>query len=270
MKIFKKRGEMTHFQILSEICKQEPDLRQKDIAERLNITVQAVSENIKILIDENYISSKDGRSPYKITQKGLAKVKKDALNLKHYADDVLELMNHYKSIWPAIAIDDLREGEEVGLFLKEGILYATKEKQSANALTLSNAKKGEDVALNSLTGIIDLENGQVVIITLPNIQQGGTNATDLDLIKKIYNDGLKRWGINKSFDKVGVMGTISRAVTNKLAIPVDIEFAVPQSAASATKKGLNILILAVGNMNKGIIRELDNDNIKYNIVDAHK
>ena len=74
MKTFKKRGALTHFQILSEISKQDPHLKQKDLANKLGITIQAVSENIKTLIELGYISSKDGRSPYKITQKGIEKV----------------------------------------------------------------------------------------------------------------------------------------------------------------------------------------------------
>ena len=49
MEILQKRGALTHFQILGEISKQEPNLKQKDLAERLGITIQAVSENIKTL-----------------------------------------------------------------------------------------------------------------------------------------------------------------------------------------------------------------------------
>ena len=56
--------------------KQNPHLKQKDLAKTLGITIQAVSENIKTLIEQEYITSKDGRSPYKITQKGIDKVKK--------------------------------------------------------------------------------------------------------------------------------------------------------------------------------------------------
>ena len=48
MKAFKKRGALTHFQILSEISKQDPHLKQKDLAKKLGITIQAVSENINI------------------------------------------------------------------------------------------------------------------------------------------------------------------------------------------------------------------------------
>ena len=52
MKTFKKRGALTHFQILSEISKQDPHLKQKDLAKSLGITIQAVSENIKTLIEQ--------------------------------------------------------------------------------------------------------------------------------------------------------------------------------------------------------------------------
>ena len=82
MKAFKKRGALTHFQILSEISKQDPHLKQKDLANTLGITIQAVSENIKTLIELGYITSKDGRSPYKITQAGIDKVKKRCNKLK--------------------------------------------------------------------------------------------------------------------------------------------------------------------------------------------
>ncbi|MDR0900156.1 MAG: winged helix-turn-helix transcriptional regulator [Methanobrevibacter sp.] len=269
MKIFKKRGEMTHFQILGEISKQEPHLRQKDIAERLGITVQAVSENLKSLIDEGYITSKDGRSPYKITQKGIAKVKKEAIDLRKYSDDVLETMTHYKSVWPAIATEDLKKDEEVGLFMGEGVLYASKSKENACANVLCDAKKGEDVGLSSLAGIIDLNIGQVIIITLPTIKKGGSRKTDMDLINQLYQGNYKKWGIKK-IEKFGVMGTVSRVVANKLDIPIDIEFAVTPSCISAAKKGLNVMILAVGDMTKSLIKGLDEENIKYNIVDAHK
>ena len=60
MKPFKKRGALTHFLILSEISKQDPHLKQKDLAKKLGITIQAVSENIETLIEVGYITSKDG------------------------------------------------------------------------------------------------------------------------------------------------------------------------------------------------------------------
>ncbi len=267
MTTFKKRGSLTHFQILSEISKQDPHLKQKDLAEILGITIQAVSENIKILIKEGYITSKDGRSPYKITQKGIDKVKKDAISLRKYSDSVLETINHFKTVWPAIAAEDLKEGQKVGLYMKDGILYASKKPASALGTVLHDAKKESDVALGGLNGIIDMAVGEANIITLPTIKEGGSSQTDLEMIKDIYENGTSQ---GKSVDKVAAVGTVAHAVANKLNIPIDIEFSAASATANAARKGLDILVLSVGDMTKAFIRELEDEKIKFNIIDGKK
>ena len=98
MKVFKKKGELTRFQILAEIAREQPHLRQKDIAKKLDITVQAVSENIKSLVDDGFVETGMGNARYKITKRGIEKVKNEAVNLRKYADNVLNTMNTYKSV----------------------------------------------------------------------------------------------------------------------------------------------------------------------------
>lgn len=270
MEVFKKRGALTHFQILSEISKQEPHLKQKDLAQRLGITIQAVSENIKTLTELGYITSKEGRAPYKITQKGILKVKKDAITLKKYSDSVLETMNYYKSVWPAIATDDLKEGDEVGLFMENGLLYASlNTDESARADVLFDCEKGFDVALSNLRGTIDIKESSVIIITIPPIKQGGSSITDLDKIKEIYDKKHQDFGLDK-IDRVAAIGTISHAIAKNLNIPVDIEFAVTDSILSANRKGLNVLLLAVGDMTKNISKKLEENNVKVTVISAIK
>lgn len=74
----------------------------------------------------------------------------------------------------------------------------------------------------------------------------------------------------KKIDKVAIAGTVARAVANKLELPIDIEFAAPQSTANAARKGLNVLALCVGEMSKSFTRELENEKIKFNIIDGEK
>lgn len=267
MKAFKKRGTLTHFQILSEISKQDPHLKQKDLAKTLGITIQAVSENIKTLTERGYITSKDGRSPYKITQKGIDKVKKDAISLRKYSDSVLETMNHYKTIWPAIAGEDLKKNDVVGLFMDDGILYAHKKEENATGVVLEDAIKDMDVSLTNLTGIIDMSVGHVTVINLPPIKNGGSKNSDFELIRNVYENGARN---GEKIDKVAIAGTVARAVANKLELPIDIEFAAPQSTANAARKGLNVLALCVGEMSKSFTRELENEKIKFNIIDGEK
>ncbi len=267
MKAFKKRGALTHFQILSEISKQDPHLKQKDLANTLGITIQAVSENIKTLIEQGYITSKDGRSPYKITQAGIDKVKKDAISLRKYSDSVLETMNHYKTIWPAIATEDLKKDDIVGLYMDNGVLYAHKKEENATGLVLDDAEEGMDVSLTNLTGLIDMNIGEVTVIIVPTIKDGGSKACDLDLIKNVYDKGTNN---GEPIDKVAVAGTVSRAVAKKLDIPIDIEFAAPQATANAARKGLNVIAICVGDMSKAFTRELEAEKIKFNIIDGAK
>lgn len=261
MKVFKKKGELTRFQILAEIAKNQPHLRQKDIAEKLGITVQAVSENIKSLTDEGFVEIREDTVRYHITKRGIEKLKKEAVNLRNYADEVVETMNTYKSIWPAIAREDLKAGEKVWLKMKNGTLYAEKDESSASAEVIQDALKDEDVALTNLKGTIELKTGSVTIIKLPTINQGGSRASDFDKIHSIYKRG---------FDRVGVMGTISKAVIDKLKISPDFEFATPYATVAASKRGLNVLIFAVGKMTSSITRKLDDEGIHYTIEDVEK
>jgi len=259
MKVFKKKGELTRFQILAEIAKEQPHLRQKDIAKKLDITVQAVSENLKSLVDDGFVETGMGNARYKITKRGIEKVKTEALNLRKYADNVLDTMNTYKSVWPAIARENIISGETVWLEMENGTLYAGKEEKSAYAKVLKTANAGEDVALVKLGGTIQLKPGHVVLIQVPTINEGGSKACDTERIMEIYNRG---------FDRIGIMGTVSRAVTTKLGIKTDFEFATPDACVAAAKRGLNVLVFAVGKMTKSLIRKLDHDGLKYTVEDV--
>jgi len=259
MKVFKNKGELTRFQILAEIAREQPHLRQKDIAKKLGITVQAVSENIKSLVDDGFVETGMGNARYKITKRGIEKVKKEAVNLRKYADDVLDTMNTNKSVWPAIAREDMKEGETVWLEMENGTLYAGKNKKSAYAEVLKTASKGDDVALVNLGGTIQLKSGSVVIIRVPTINEGGSKVINTGKIKEIYNKG---------FDRVGIMGTVSRAVTTKVGIKTDFEFATPDATVAASKRGLNVLVFAVGKMSKSLIRKLEHEGLKYTVEDV--
>jgi len=259
MKVFKNKGELTRFQILAEIAREQPHLRQKDIAKKLGITVQAVSENIKSLVDDGFVETGMGNAKYKITKRGIEKVKIEAVNLRKFADNVLDTMNTYKSVWPAIAREDMKNGETVWLEMENGTLYAGKNKKSAYAEVLKTASKGDDVALVNLGGTIQLKSGSVVIIRVPTINEGGSKVINTGKIKEIYNKG---------FDRVGIMGTVSRAVTTKVGIKTDFEFATPDATVAASKRGLNVLVFAVGKMSKSLIRKLEHEGLKYTVEDV--
>ena len=55
-----------------------------------------------------------------------------------------------------------------------------------------------------------------------------------------------------------------------LNLPVTIEYAAPQATANAARKGLNVLALCVGDMTKSFTRELEEQKIKFDIIDGGK
>lgn len=176
-------------------------------------------------------------------------------------------MNHYKTVWPAIAKEDLKKDEIVGLYMDSGVLYAHKKEEDATGVVLGDAAKGCDVALSNLTGLIDMTIGEAVVINLPTIKEGGSDKVNLELIKSVYEQGTTT---GKKIDRVAIAGTVSRAVANMLDLPVTIEYAAPQATANAARKGLNVLALCVGDMTKAFTRELEEQKIKFDIIDGGK
>ena len=103
------------------------------------------------------------------------------------------------------------------------------------------------MALIKLGGTIKLKPGHVVIIQVPTINEGGSRACNMREIEEIMQRG---------FDRIGIMGTVSRAVTNKIGIKTDFEFATPYATVAAAKRGLNVLVFAVGKMSKSLTRKI--------------
>ena len=59
MNLLREKGELTKFQILFEITKRQPHVKQEEISNVLGITVQAVSKHFKTLMKEGFIAFSD-------------------------------------------------------------------------------------------------------------------------------------------------------------------------------------------------------------------
>ena len=70
IEVLRNKNLTTRFQILVEIADSGPNVQQRDIARKLDITPQAVSDYIAQLIKEGMLVSED-RARYKITNEGV-------------------------------------------------------------------------------------------------------------------------------------------------------------------------------------------------------
>ena len=143
--VLHSKRESSRFQILVEIAARQPDVRQKEVAEHLGVTTQAIYDYVSELVADGLVTT-DGRTRYSVTKEGVEWLLECAAELKRYARMVMEEVIEHVSVWTALAEVDLAEGERVSLEMRGGLLYANKkEGVDATGITVSDASAGEDV-----------------------------------------------------------------------------------------------------------------------------
>src|SRR5690606_23041318 len=126
------------------IAEHQPAIRQQEIAEKLGVTPQAVSEYIRELVDEGLVTA-HGRGRYEVTKSGIEWVLRHAEALESYARHVNRDIIQQVAVWTAIAREEIRKGDRVGVFMQDGWLYAAKEERSATGIATMDAQPGEDL-----------------------------------------------------------------------------------------------------------------------------
>ena len=254
--ILKEKGEFTKFQILLEIQRNQPHIKQKDIGDKLGITIQAISKYFKKLSREGYLEAGSERADYRLTPKAVTKLREDIRALENYVTEVKHDLR-IEHAWPAIATQAVAAGQEVGLIMKEGVMYTVPPDNNiaeAKGIVLADAKPGEDLGLKELHGKVKINQGKILIVKLPSIRKGGSRAVDFAKLQAFYEEFKP--------DRVGVMGAVGRAVLNKLELKADIEFGISRSAAIAASRGLNVFVIVVGRMVNRMIQEIDQINVR--------
>jgi putative transcriptional regulator len=159
----------------------------------------------------------------------------------------------------------------VGLVMRDGVLYAVAPNSpdvEAFGIATAAANAGEDLAFKYVKGKVKVTQGKILIVKLPSIREGGSRAVDLAKVKRFYDEFKP--------DRIGVMGSVGRAVLNKLGLEADIEFGISRAAALAALRGLNVFVIVVGRMVNRMIEEIDMINIKrtidivYEVKDGRK
>ena len=259
MNLLRDKGEFTKFQILLEVMRNQPHVKQKDIGDALGITIQAISKYFKKLMKEGLLEAGSERADYRLTPKAIEKLREDMKNLDRY---VTRIKNELKieRAWPAMATQPIKEGDEAGLIMKDGVLYAAAPNHpdaEAFGIAATDASPGEDVSLKDLRGTVKLKRGKILIIKLPSIKEGGSRAVDLAKVHKFYEEFKP--------DRIGVMGTVARSVLNKMGLKNDFEFGVTRAATMAALRGLNVFVLAAGRMANRVIEELERVNVDRSV-----
>ncbi len=257
--ILRSKKESTKFQILVEIASHQPDVRQKEIADKIGITPQAVSEYIKELVLEGLLFS-DGRVRYRVTKIGVEWVLERAVELKKYARYVMEDIVSHVSVATAIANENFDKGQIVSLSMNNGLLYASSGDGDVTGAAISDAKKGEDAGVTGLKGMIHLSEVKITICKVPRVERGGSRNVDLLMLKK------------HSLDKpyIAAIGVEALIALRKINIKPDILFGAKESVVEAAFHGLSSLVVSVDEEVPSLLNRLEEEGLSYEVVELGK
>jgi putative transcriptional regulator len=266
--LLQNKGEFTKFQILLEVMHNQPHIKQKEIADTMGVTIQAISKYFKKLTKEGLLEAGSGRADYHLTRKGIGKLHDDLKSIERYVTFIKSQIK-IEHAWPAIATQPIKAGQTVGLIVKEGVMHTVDPNSPLTELkgiAMADAAVGEDLGLRNLQGKMNIKQGKILIVKLPSIRQGGSRAVDIAKVQALHEEFKP--------DRIAVMGAVGRAVLNKLGLKADIEFGISHAVAIAASRGLKVFVLVVGRMTNRMTQEIENVNMKsaanisYEVRDA--
>jgi putative transcriptional regulator len=257
--LLRNKNMATRFQILVEIAANQPYIQQKDIARRIGVTSQAVSDYISKLEKDGWITS-DGRSRYRVTKEGVNWVLKALRELQQYSSNAERALTNINT-WAAIADADLKQGQIVGLVMKQGLLYATSYGgKGAYGTTTHSARKGEDAGITDIEGIVALEPGEITIMEIPDVQDGGTKNINKDRFERLLTHA----------DVVGAIGTESIVALRKADREPNYLYGVAQAAIESARSGLDFTVVCTSSTSLPLQQKLSEDNVSYKIINLRK
>ncbi len=257
--ILRSKKEITKLQILVEIAAHQPDVMQKEIADKIGITPQAVSEYIKELVSEGLLYS-DGRVRYRVTKKGVEWVLERAQELKKYARYVMEDIVSHVSVATAIATERFSKGQKVSLWMENGLLYAGSGEGEVTGTTISGAEDGEDVGVTDLKGMISFAPVNITICKIPRVERGGSRSVDYEILRK--------YAANKPY--IAALGVEALISLRKINVQPNILFGAKESVVEAAFHGLSSLVVSVDEEVPSLLNRLESEGLSYEVVDLRK
>jgi len=257
--ILRNKNQATRFQILVEIAANQPFIQQKDIAGRIGVTSQAVSEYINNMEKDGWLVS-DGRSRYRLTKEGVNWLLKSLRELQQYTGEAERTLTKIV-VWAAVAESDIQKGQAVGLVMKDGLLVAAKYNgKGARGTATADAAQGMDIGVTDIEGIVSLEIGTVTIIEVPDIQNGGSARVNQEKVRRELAKA----------DFTAALGTEALVTFKRLGGKPDYFYGITAAAIEAARSGLNGAIICTVSESPALLQKLADENITYKLVDARK
>ncbi|WP_336326370.1 DUF7839 domain-containing protein [Halovenus sp. HT40] len=256
--VLRSKRNATRYQILVEIAERQPAVNQQEIADAIGITAQAVSDYLQDLVEQSYVN-KHGRGRYEVTKEGVDWLISQTDDLREFVDHVSEDVIGQVETETAIASTEISEGETVTMTMQDGVLRAMAgDTGGATAVAVTAAEPGDDVGITNFEGVVDYELGTVAVVSIPQVQNGGSRAVDGERVTELADE----------YDLIAVAGAEAVALADRTGLDPDIRFGSPEAVQEAAAKGLDVLLLAATDALSRHTDKLREQNVSYEVVDG--
>ncbi len=219
-------------------------LNQREIAKRLNLTPQAISEYFKELNAEGFVEG------YEVTDKGLKWLTEKIYEIHTWSEEILKRVFSVNVV--AIAVGRVSKGEKVRYWFENGLIYC-KVDENYNAIALTDGTN-EDVLIKPVS-FKPPRKGKVTILPVPDVVYGGSKSVDLEKLKKLAE--------NRFVVALGVEALIACKKAGLNAV----FFGSKCGCVEAVHHGCDVLAVCTQSLLRDLTQTLISEEIEYSIED---
>ncbi|MFW5928896.1 MAG: MarR family transcriptional regulator [Halobacteriota archaeon] len=257
--VLASKADATRYQILVEVAGRQPAVNQREIAEAIDVTSQAVSSYLKELESEGFVVRR-GRGRYEVTKEGVDWLLQQTDALRGYAEHVTEDVVGDVEAESVVAAGDVERGNRVRLEMEDGVMTARPLEgdagDAATAEAVSDAEAGEAVAVTGFEGILDYEPGDVTVASVPHATRSA--VADVQTLA----------GEAEDHDVVAALGVEALAALRRADVDVDLRFGVVEGVPEAAARGLTCYVVVVEDRVHEVSEALSDDGLGYEVVEA--
>lgn len=205
----------------------------KTLADRLDISVQAVSDYLKRLSNDELVEFQDGA--WKPTKRGTAYLHQTMRGLRKFLDESMGSLRIIDETF-ALAADRIHADDEVGLLMKDGRLHASaRAKSRSRGRARTEADAGQLLLVGDLKGMVELAPAPITFLAHPDFPTGPS-------LERARREA-KRLNSTPQRLLVATHDLSSLAWAWALGLEVDLEFTPLAAAQDAAQRGVPVLYL---------------------------
>jgi putative transcriptional regulator len=261
MELIRKKSKLTRMLILRELVMCEPK-DQKSISESIGITPQAVSEYLKKMDEEGLVDTRS--RPLRATVMGVDYLQHHLLQLKDFIDRSINGLEIVRST-DAIAASRIEKGEELRLFIRNGLLHCEPGNDApSTGIADNDGEKGDIVMISGLSGVVEIPKTALSVVEIEPARKGG-GSTRIDTI---VIERLKEKCRIEGESRIAVLDQEAASLMIRSGLDYDLELPGAPTIAGTLERGVSILCFGTPHSTSRIFtsQELSSDRYEKCLV----